>query len=183
MLLMYRPASEPVRRAPATPHGLKTGDVCGAIYHTRGPFQYPNLQQAVNVDGTYVPDGDWNSMDIGFMSARYKLNPTSGEYERVKCSTISVIINGVQVHHRIGLDPTGWGSKFNEKARLICDAVYDEPNDPKGYCKASGIILLQEHDTPVQFRNIQMNPTWLPGSGTNFDRNWQRDSGCLPRTF
>ncbi len=163
---------------------LTTGDVCGAIYHTRGPILYPELKPSANSPGaSYQPDGEWNRLEIGFMAARYKLDPDSGNYIQIKCSTISVIINDIQVHHRIGLAPRGW-SGFDEQARLICDSVYDEPDDPKNYCKASGIILLQEHDTPVQFRAVQINPTWLPGAGTSFDRGWQRDtvSGCLART-
>jgi hypothetical protein len=160
---------------------LMLGDICGAIYHTAVPVDNPVLA-AVNKPPanpsdppTYKPGGQWNKMDIFFMSARYKRN-AQGKWDRKKCSTILVVLNSVLVHNRVGLVPLKAGGQlFNETARLICDFFYDEPNNPKGYCKASGIILFQEHDNAVEFKDIWIDPWWKP------DRDWQKEGGCLQR--
>lgn len=162
---------------------LKLGDICGAIYHTIGPASNP-VKAAANDPG-YVPSGEWNTMVIEFMAARYKRNADNTDWVEAKCSTISVTLNGQLIQGRIGLKPkraNGTKPLFNEKARLICDSIYDEAGQPPlKYCKASGIILLQEHDTYVQFRGIMIDPGWLPSSGGAFDKNWQQTTGCLSR--
>jgi hypothetical protein len=161
---------------------LKLGDICGAIYHTLGPTSNP-VKAAANDPG-YVPKGDWNTMVIEFMAARYKRNADNTDWVEAKCSTISVTLNGQLIQAKIGLKPTKASNAplFDEKARLICDSIYDEAGQPPlKYCKASGIILFQEHDTYVQFKGIEIDPKWLPSNGGAFDKTWQQETGCKPR--
>ena len=110
-------------------------------------------------------------MQIYFMSARYRWDAGKRDYVRERCSTITVFLNGQKIHDKVGLVP-----HFDEKARLIEDAFYDEPNRRRGWCKASGIILFQEHDSYVEFNDIRINPSWKPVS-----KKWQRKIGCLRR--
>ena len=118
-------------------------------------------------------------MVIEFMAARYKRNDADTDWIMEKCSTVSVTINSTVVQDKIGLNPIRAGTPpkplFNEKARLVCDTVYDEEGSPPNkYCKSNGIILFQEHDTYVQFREIQIDPKWLPSSGGGFNKTWQK---------
>lgn len=151
---------------------------------TRPPNDNP-VYQAVNdpsLPDQFVPSGEWNYCEIGFMSARY--SPTSDPTmpKKEKCSTITVKIQDQLVQWRIGLDPEGLSKDFKESANLIPDTTYDDP-DEKEWLKASGIVLLQEHDSKVQFKDIRINPTWRPNKENgDFDSGWQRSSGCIKRT-
>ena len=54
-----------------------------------------------------------------------------------------------------------------------------DPRYGQEWEKSSGRIVLQEHDNKVQFRNIEINPAWVPtiGGGANdpFDDEWQQE--------
>jgi hypothetical protein len=100
---------------------------CGALYG-----QSPPLVNASK------PPGQWQTYDIIFEAPRWD---DGGKL--LKKAAISVIHNGVILHHRKELlGRTGH--------RMIGN--YDKPHPPKGF------IELYEHGNPVRFRNIWLRP-------------------------
>jgi hypothetical protein len=98
----------------------------GAIYG-----QYPPL-----VNASRGP-GEWQTYDIFFIAPRFE------EEELVSPAYITVIHNGVLIHHCQAIQgPTGH--------KIV--ASYDVPHGPMGP------IMLQDHGDLVRFRNIWVRP-------------------------
>jgi len=92
------------------------------------------------------PNGEWETYDILFRSARFDPDDPQIKTDNAR---ISVIHNGVVIHNNVIIHTkTGVG--------------YPEGNEP-------GPIMLQDHLAPVQFRNIWIIPNepieTLPESG------------------
>jgi hypothetical protein len=84
------------------------------------------------------PPGEWQTYDIIWETPRWDENK-----QLVKKAYVTVLHNGVVVHHRREL----WGF-VNHQA--VGD--YKRPHPPKGY------IELYEHGNPVRFRNMWIRP-------------------------
>lgn len=83
------------------------------------------------------PPGEWQSYDIIFESPRWE------DTKLVKKGAVSVLHNGLVVHHRREL--------LGRTGHRIMPS-YDKPHPPKGF------IELYEHGNPVRFRNIWIRP-------------------------
>jgi len=95
---------------------------CGALYRQRAPD--------VNA---CLPPLSWQTYDIWFTAARF-----DGEGRKIADAIISVLHNGVVVHHNVRLkDKTGAGQP--------------EAPDPRP-------IQFQNHGDPVYFRNVWIAP-------------------------
>ena len=99
---------------------------CAAIYG-----QTPPLVNASR------PPGEWQTYDIIFEGPRWE------DGKLVKKAYVTVLHNGVVVHHRREL----YG---NTPFRNV--GTYNRPHGPKGH------IELYEHGNPVRFRNIWIRP-------------------------
>jgi hypothetical protein len=77
-----------------------------------------------------MPPLQWQTFDIDFRAPRFD---ESGK--RIEQALVTVVHNGVKIHDRVKLDPPRGAAKRLGEA-------------PKGP------IMLQEHGTPLQFRNI-----------------------------
>lgn len=97
---------------------------CGGIYEVADPLV--NACKAPTV---------WQSYDILFQA------PRCAEGFRVDSPRISVLHNGVAIHHDVKI------FKDNTRAGMAGD-----PCQP-------GPIMLQDHGNPVQFRNIWLRPS------------------------
>ncbi len=104
---------------------------CGAMYG-----QYPPLRNAVK------KPGEWQTYDVIFESALWE-----GD-KLVKNANVTVIHNGVLLHHR---------KEFIGTVQHKRVANYSKKHDPKGP------IVLQDHGNPMRFRNI-----WIRNLG-NYD--------------
>ena len=104
------------------------------------------------------------------MAARYD----SGGALKKK-ATVTVKINGNAVLTHVGVP------NFQPTDNKIPDKYLAGPNKGQwvygttgiGWTRDSGYILLQEHDNMVQFRDIRINPDWLPMDLGGFDAGWQ----------
>lgn len=155
LFLEFEPNSNP-------PDGcdIPTDQICGALYGHRAPTSN-RVKQATTTAVVAVPDGAWNTMEIGFMSARF-----TAAGIKTRWATISVLVNGQNVQTHVG-----W-STGSDAYNLIDDDVYGQ-----GWKKSSGPILLQEHDNPVQFKNVTLNPKWLPFNPPAWQSTWT-GTGC-----
>lgn len=138
------------------------GEICGALYKLKTPDSNP-VKQAT---GWINPGGEWNSMLIEYMAARFSSNNPNA---KIKCGTIRVTLNGAVIHSR-------WGYTGTPVVKRVPDI--DANGNPvytngAGWFREAGPVILQEHDTKVEFRGIQIDPGWLPG-GAQFDQTWQR---------
>lgn len=93
----------------------------------------------------------------------------------VKDATVTVKINNVTVLHRCANK-----NKMTEEQQDDDYLAGPNKGDPvypggDGWKREFGFILLQEHDNMVQFKDIRINPDWLPLAGGQFDTAWQRD--------
>ncbi len=149
---------------------ISTNELCGSMYK----FRHPDKNYVKKSVGN-PPTGAWNSMEIGFMAPRYDATG-----EKVRCATITVKINGKSVYTHLGIpDRTGrfkeghWGK--------VADTRYG-----MGWEMGKGPIVLQEHDNKVQFKNIQINPAWIPtvggGKDDPFSTTWQRKYDATLKT-
>jgi len=94
--------------------------------------QNPPLRNAAK------PPGQWQTYDIIFEGPRW-----DDEGKLIKRAHITVIHNGVLLHHRKDFyGNTPWRALGN----------YDKPHAPTGY------LELYEHGNPVRFRNIWIRP-------------------------
>jgi hypothetical protein len=84
------------------------------------------------------PPGEWQSYDIIFEGPRW-----NADGKLVKKAYVTVLHNGVVVHHRREL--IGY-----TEHRIVGN--YDDPQPPKGF------IELYEHGNPVRFRDIWIRP-------------------------
>ena len=84
------------------------------------------------------PPGEWQTYDIIWEAPKWDENG-----KLVKKAYVTVLHNGVVVHHRQEL----YGSTPHQAV-----GNYDKPHPPKGY------IELYEHGNPVRFRNIWIRP-------------------------
>lgn len=84
------------------------------------------------------PPGEWQTYDIIWETPRW-----DADKKLVKKAYITVLHNGVVVHHRWEL----WGYVNHRTV-----GNYGKPHAPKGY------IELYEHGNPVRFRNIWIRP-------------------------
>jgi len=100
---------------PVEPH---PGNSCGAIYGQAAPMANASL-----------PAGKWQSFDVFFEAPRF-----DDQGALVQKARISVLHNGVWIHHARECDMTPGGLPDNRKA--------------------AGPLLLQYHGYPVRFRNI-----------------------------
>ncbi len=103
---------------------------CAAIYGQTPPL----------VNASRGP-GEWQTYDIIWESPRWE------EGKLVKKAYVSVLHNGVVVHHRKELYGT---TPYHALGN------YNRPHAPKGY------IELYEHGNPVRFRNIWIRPLGEP---------------------
>lgn len=100
---------------------------CGAMYG-----QYPPLVSAVK------PPGTWQTYDIIFEAPRWD---ASGK--QIKKATLTVIHNGVVLHHR---------KEYMGTATHKQIATYNQTQSSRGP------IGLQDHGNPMRFRNIWIRP-------------------------
>ncbi|WP_428966168.1 family 16 glycoside hydrolase [Micromonospora fluostatini] len=90
------------------------------------------LQKAPDVNAA-TPPGTWQTYDIEYRAARY-----DGTGAKVENARVSLVWNGVLVHDDVAITgPTGG-------------------NIPEG--PATGSIRLQDHQNPVEYRNIWIEP-------------------------
>ncbi len=117
-------------------------------------------------------------MQIWFMSPRFATdaNGNPNWNSRQKKATISVKLNNVLVHNKVGLNcgtgntRSSWPeNKYWEKGKR--DKLYTSLG--KKWVQTVGPIMLQEHDNRVQFTGIEVNRGWYPESGGTFDPTWQ----------
>ena len=166
------PIPEPVQAGCGTGSSnlLTYGQICGAIYDKITPQAKPIIFPGSSAANDPRPNGTWNSMEIGFMAARYD----SGGALKKK-ATVTVKINGNAVLTHVGIP------NFQPTDNKIPDKYLAGPNKGQwvygttgiGWTRDSGYILLQEHDNMVQFRDIRINPDWLPMDSGGFDAGWQ----------
>ena len=97
---------------------------CGSVYGIRPP--------EINM---CLPPLAWQSLTINFKAARFR--ETDNGLQKISPAVVSVIHNGVEVHHQIEL-PSGTGGG-REGLRP------EVPNGP---------IVLQDHSNPNLFRNV-----------------------------
>ena len=104
------------------------------------------------------------------MARRYDSNGSL-----TKLATVTVKINNVTVLHAFGI-PNSMTSDRQDDEYLAGankgDAVYPGTS---GWKRESGFILLQEHDNMVEFKDIQINPDWLPLANGQFNSGWQKN--------
>ncbi len=142
-------------------------EICGAIYKKTPPSSNV-VKAAANAGTDYprIPGGDWNTLEIYFMSARFAKDATK---TKVRCTTITVTLNGTTVQDRQGIAGVTSGTE-SESGIVNNDHRYNQ-----NWLQGVGAILLQEHDSKIQFRSIQVNSGWYPKtSGGSFNSNWQR---------
>jgi len=99
-------------------HTPDTNASCGAIYGQVAPM----------VDAS-LPSGKWQSLDVLFRAPEY-----DGEGKCVKKARLSVVQNGIWIHHDVAVDPTPGG--LTEQFRR------------------TGPLWLQHRGHPVRYRNI-----------------------------
>src|SRR5690606_35153022 len=109
---------------------LPVTQMCGAMYGVRAPDSNRVKQAVGDGSGGAPVDGDWNSLEIGFMSPRF-----SGE-TKVRCATVTVKLNGISLFTHLGLrSGTGSQSSADEDINLVQDELYDE-----GWTQSTGPI-------------------------------------------
>jgi hypothetical protein len=146
---------------------VRYGELCGALYLHSVPIAGSNpLNEAKNAAGVYPyqPDGDWNKLEVWFMSARYHGRAPA------KLATFSVKINDQFVLQRQGIAVKTSGSR-NAPGYFgrIADVRYAE-----GYKMDVGPLVLQEHDNQVEFKGLTLDLSWMPKkSDDSFDEAWQ----------
>ncbi len=153
-------------------NALPYGQICGAIYGKITPQAKPIIFPGSSANNDPRPNGTWNSMEIGFMAARYD---SAGILQ--KKATITVKINGNPVMTHVGIP------NFQPTTNKVPDKYLAGPNKGQwvygatgtGWTRDSGYLLLQEHDNMVQFRDIRINLDWLPRTSGVFDDWWQRN--------
>lgn len=144
--------------------------ICGAIYDKTAPQSLPQINPGTSAANDPTPNGTWNDLEIGFMARRYDASGTV-----VKLATVTVKINNVTVLHRVGIGNSMTSNQQDDDYLAgpnKGDPVYPGGNNWK---REFGFILLQEHDNMVQFKDIRINPDWLPMAGGQFDSSWQRN--------
>ncbi|MEQ8787464.1 MAG: DUF1080 domain-containing protein, partial [Pirellulaceae bacterium] len=147
-------------------------ELCGAMYNKRKPNT--NLVKKAVGD---PPTGEWNTLEIGFMSPRYNAAGT-----KVKNATITVKVNTTDPE-KAAFVAYGLDNRTGRFAEGHWGKV-DDNRYGMGWTKDIGPIVLQEHDNHVEFRNIEINPGWHPTIGGvtqgQFDPCWQRpkSSNC-----
>lgn len=144
--------------------------ICGAIYGKTAPQSLPPISSGSSAANDPKPNGNWNTLEIGFMARRYD---ASGAV--VKLATVTVKINDVTVLHRVGIANQMTVDRQDDD--YLAGPNKGEPVYPGGvdWKREFGFILLQEHDNMVQFKDIRINPDWLPMAGGQFDTSWQRN--------
>jgi len=149
---------------------LTYGQLCGAVYNKITPQAKPAITPATSAANNPLPApmSAYNSLEIGFMAARYNAAGTL-----VKMPTITVKINNNAVITHVGIP--GF-----TKVTQVADVYLAGPNKGQpiypgtvGWTRDSGPIYLQEHDNAVQFKDITINPDWLPMENGAFDQTWQ----------
>jgi hypothetical protein len=106
----------------------------GAIYGQRPPL--------VNAS---KPPGEWQTYDILFESPRW-----NAQNELVKKACVTVLYNGVAVHHHYELTGVTDGIAGGVPWRTL--SKYIRPHPPEMF------IELQDHNNPVRYRNIWIRP-------------------------
>lgn len=84
------------------------------------------------------PPGEWQTYDIIFESPRW-----DDDGKLVKKAAVTVIHNGVVLHHRRELT----GTTSHQQV-----GTYDRAHDPEVF------IQLQDHGNPMRFRNVWLRP-------------------------
>ena len=93
--------------------------------------------------------GVWQGYDIMFRAPRFEKN-SEGEDKKIENARITVIHNGVAIHNNV-IVKSKTGAGFSESP-------------------APGPIMLQDHGSKVQFRNIWIIPG-KPAKATNYKAN------------
>ena len=151
---------------------LTYGQLCGAIYDKHSPQAKPPIIAGVSAVNDPRPSGnDWNTLEIGFMACRY-----DGNGNLVKLATVSVKINTTSVLTHIGIPNSMTMNRQDDD--YPAGPNKGNPVYPGGanWKREFGPIYLQEHDNMIEFKDIRINPDWLPlnDDGT-FDTEWQED--------
>lgn len=146
---------------------LTYGELCGAIYKKRSPQAKPLIKLGSSAMNDPKPNGDWNTLEIGFMARRYSGNTV------VKLATVTVKINDTAVLTRIGFLDSMTANRQDDD--YLAGPNKGDPIYPGGanWKREFGPIYLQEHDNMVEFKDITINPDWLPMSSGVFDQGWQ----------
>lgn len=149
----------------ADSNAVRFGEICGALYLLRTP----DSNEVKAATGWVLPTGNdkWNSLLIEYMAARFSSNNVNN---KVKCATIRVVLNGVEIHPKWGYKDTPQGTTLVEDLDPSGQPVYQQ-----GWFREIGPIILQEHDNIVDFRGIEIDAGWLPMSGGSFNSGWQFD--------
>ena len=105
------------------------------------------------------------------MACRY-----DGNGNLVKLATVSVKINTTSVLTHIGIPNSMTMNRQDDD--YPAGPNKGNPVYPGGanWKREFGPIYLQEHDNMIEFKDIRINPDWLPlkDDGT-FDTEWQED--------
>ena len=151
---------------PGDSRAVTFGEICGALYKLRTPDSNPVNQAAGWPNPT---SNDWNTLRIEYMAARFSANNTNNA-NKEKCATITVTLNTQTIHTRWGYKDTPAGTQLTEDVDKDDNPIYQ---NGEGWYREIGPILLQEHDSKVQFKDIKIHAGWLPKSNGSFDSNWQ----------
>lgn len=150
---------------------LVYGQICGAIYDKKVPQAKPPIHPGESAANDPRPNGqNWNTLEIGFMARRY-----NGAGQVVKLATVTVKINGTRVLHHVGIPISMTNSTQNDDylaGPKKGDPIYQGGDN---WTRECGAIYLQEHDNMIEFKDIRINPDWLPMKDGQFDSGWQRN--------
>lgn len=105
-------------------YGRVDGSPCGTLANLNPPVGPPRVRVA-------APPGQWQTLDIEFRAPRF--DPQTGE--KTKNARVTIAHNGVTTYEDVELTtPKGAAKRLGESP--------------------TGPLMLQEHGTPIQFRNI-----------------------------
>jgi len=97
---------------------------CGAIYRVAAPKM-----------NAAAPPGEWQTYDIWFHPAEF-----GADGGKVEPATITVLHNGIRIHHEQAIP----------RVTRVPQIMWEDYPEPK----TAAPIRLQDHGSPVQFRNI-----------------------------
>jgi hypothetical protein len=126
--------------------GIKNGEGNGSDPQYGCAFE--NLQKPLRpIAAALKPGAEWQTLDIDFRAPRLDASGKTSENARA-----TVLLNGIKIHDNVELGPR------KGAAKRLADA-------------AAGPLMLQEHGTAYQFRNI-----WL------MDKSNQAETRSRPKS-